>query len=201
LPLTALYLVHWERSYIWAPLQRVFIILFAVLITLLVVEGGGSELGGQAVIAGASFAVVICYWIGYAVNAVCIEYPAPPKLVWCWSKEYDAAGVAGRYFPKYEWGALLAGISLTSIGVYLFISQGIFLYTWTWVTHSMWHILAAFGQYFIIQCKAPVDYALFRVLDSKMDLYEKHRPEIEETLSQHVEKMTIGQEIIIKLED
>lgn len=201
LPLTALYLIHWERSYMWAPLQRWFIILFALLISLLVVKGWGSELSGQAVIAGVSLAVVVGYWIGYAVNAVCIEYPAPPALHWCWSPDYDAAGVAGRYFPKYEWGALLAGTALTSIGVYLFISQGTFLYTWGWVTHSMWHILAAFGQYFIIQCKAPVDFAQFRVLDAKMDLYEQHRPEIEEAISQHLEKMTIGQPMIIKLEN
>jgi hypothetical protein len=59
------------------------------------------------------------------------------------------------YFPKYEWGALLASIGLSAIAIALFATQGMFAYQWVPDIHAMWHIFAAFGQYFLMEIKAP----------------------------------------------
>jgi hypothetical protein len=170
-PLTTLYFVHWGDT--WAPLERLLIIVFALIISVLVIsEQDKSSMVGQAIIAAASLAIPIIYWIGYAANAA-MQYPRPP-LKCCCQKGYESLP-GGRYFPKYEWGALLAGVSLTSIAIYLFTVQGTLVYSWTWVLHSMWHILAAFGQYYIIQIKAPAPLAAYRVLDADIN---KITPEI-----------------------
>lgn len=162
IPLTALYFVHWGD--VWQPLERLLIIIFILLIAVIVnVQQDSESLIGLGIILLSAVLVPVIYWIGYAVNAA-MQWPRPPLLCCC-HKNYNGAHGA-RYFPKYEWGALLAGVSLTSIGVYLFMVQGTLIYTWSYVLHSMWHIMAAFGQYYIIQIKAPVPMASYRVLDT-----------------------------------
>jgi hypothetical protein len=174
LPLTALYFVHWGD--VWAPLERALIIVFVVLISAIVVQQDGSDsLVGTGLIAGAAILIPILYWIGYAVNGA-MQYP----------RKKCCSPSGGIYFPKYEWGALLAGVAFTAIAVYLFLVQGTLVYSWTWVIHSMWHILAAFGQYYIAKIKAPVSRAAYRVLDADIN---KVTPEVVSAISRNLHQL------------
>lgn len=153
IPMTGLYLVHWED--VWAPLRDIFLLLFALIISLVVTQVTQEDnmFIWQALIIGASVAIPIFYWIGYYVYA-----------------RYVMIG-AKRYFPKYEWGALLAGVSLTIAGVTIFMTQGMYAYQYVPDLHGMWHVLAAFGQTYLLQCRAP-DISVYYI--SQYDLLQHH---------------------------
>lgn len=173
IPLTALYFVHWGDT--WAPLERFLIVTFALLIGLLVSLGGTADSAttiGLGLVLFAAVAVPIIYWISYAANAY-MQWPRP-KYKCCQGTDY---------FPPYEWGAMLAGVSLTAIGIYLFLVQGTLVYQWSWVLHSMWHIMAAFGQDYILQIKAPEPHAVYRVLDADLN---KITPSVVQAIYEHV---------------
>ena len=162
--LTALYFVHWDDT--WAPLETLLIVVFALLISIFVVlEDAGTSLLGAGIVVIASLLVPVIYWIGYAIHTS-LDYPSP---------KFCSLNSGGKYFPKYEWGAVLAGVVLTAMAIFLFVSQSRFAYSWSWVLHSQWHILAAFGQYYICEIKAPRPFATYRVLESQL---HKITPEI-----------------------
>lgn len=150
IPMTGLYLVHWEH--IWTPLRDILLLAFALVISLVVTQVTEEDnmFIWQGLIIAASVAIPITYWIGYYVYARYIRIPFVPSAALGRQGEQEP-----RYFPKYEWGALLAGVSLTVAGVTVFMTQGMYAYEYVPDLHGMWHVLAAFGQGYLMQCKAP----------------------------------------------
>lgn len=66
--------------------------------------------------------------------------------------------VSARYkkTPKYEWDMFLQGISLTGGSITLFVFQNTW-YQKYWLIHSIWHIAAALGQYYLVKLKRASD--------------------------------------------
>jgi hypothetical protein len=154
IPLTFMYFVKWEE--VWYPLKNILIVTYAFLIALMVVvQQDADSLVGAGIVAASAFLIPVIYWIGYAIEKT-MHYPAPK----CCS---------GLYFPKYEWGAVLAGTALSAIGVYLFISQSRFVYGWTPILHSLWHIMAALGQVYVSQIKATVSPSTYCIIEGKAE--------------------------------
>ncbi len=137
-PMTTLYLVHWEE--VWAPLQDILLVLYILLISFFVnqVETESAFFTAQACIVGSALFIPVIYWIGYFINARFISLKKPK-----------------HYFPQYKWSALAIGLCLTVTGMTLFLTQGMFAYQYVADLHGMWHVLCAFGQAYIIQIKAP----------------------------------------------
>ena len=54
--------------------------------------------------------------------------------------------------PRYNWSMLLLGISLISGSAMLYAVQDIWPNGY-WADHSVWHVAAAFGQFFWLQIK------------------------------------------------
>jgi len=61
--------------------------------------------------------------------------------------------------PKYHWNMFTTGLALTAGSITLFIFQNSW-YQLYWLIHSVWHIAAAFGQYYLLKIKEapPVGY-------------------------------------------
>jgi hypothetical protein len=155
IPMTAIYFVHWH--YVWKHMQEILLVLFVFLVILVQVQNTSNDsLTGAAIVVAASLGIPLCYWLAYFVYMRWVYVPevsTPPgggaRLRWkpTWTN--------WGYFPKYEWGALLASIGLSAIAIALFSTQGMFAYSWVPDIHAMWHIFAAFGQYFLMEIKAP----------------------------------------------
>jgi hypothetical protein len=170
LPLTDLYFVHWGKT--WAFLERFLIVLYGMGLWLGIALGNG-DMMAQMLVAGTSIFIPILYWIAYFCNRV-LENPKRKFFVNCCTAEYeDTAKHEGRYFPKYEWGYMLCGVSLTGLGVLLFALQPLVNPSDGWLIHAFWHMCAALGQYYILGIKAPVSRAAFRVLDSELKHIDK----------------------------
>jgi hypothetical protein len=155
-PMSMIYIVKWEEF--WAPLKEILILFFLLVISLMVVLTKSDDAyAWQGLIIGASLLIPITYWIGYAIYMKWIAYPK-----------------ATRYFPEYQWFYLAVGISLTVIALIMFISQGTFAYQYTADIHGFWHILAAYGQAFILLCKSkksflsPLIYTMYTQDISKL---------------------------------
>jgi hypothetical protein len=134
-PMTMIYIVRWEQ--IWKPMQDILILLFLLIISLMVVlSTSDNAYAWQALVIGASILIPITYWIGYAIYMKCIIFPK-----------------ATRFFPEYQWYYLSVGMTLTVVALILYLSQGTFWYPYTADIHGFWHILAAYGQTFILLCK------------------------------------------------
>jgi len=145
-PLTALYFPYWRDrpdpfargiGYPW--LEKLFILFFVTLTAILVTTTGGS-VTAQGILFGLSLVIIIGYWIGYYYLYLSI--------------------------PRYEWKSLFAGSMLTLISVLLFLIQSEAPEAY-WASHSLWHILGAFGQGYILMIKPPAPYYLNA--ESKMD--------------------------------
>lgn len=173
LPMTGLYIVHWRH--IWRPLRNVLLMLFALLLAFTLYWGGGT-IGGMVLFAAIAVGIPVVYWCGYAASA-CIDYPNDYSLrrVCCCESTEDERIPGGRYFPKYEWGNLFAGVALTALGVIMFIMQTTFTYEWWWATHSLWHCVEAFGQWYILACKAPPPIASYKILGARAPLKDHQR--------------------------
>lgn len=167
MPMTGLIIIKWSQ--VWRPLKDVLLLLFAVLLAFCIYWGGGTY-SGMVLFAGISLLLPIVYWAGYMASA-CIDYPS-----------YSIHAPGGRYFPKYEWGNLLAGVGLTANGVVLFIIQTTLAQEWWWIIHSLWHCAAAFGQWYILACKAPPPIASYHLLGAKQPLTTKQRHLLKEHL-------------------
>jgi hypothetical protein len=154
IPMTAIYLVHW--NYVWKHLQDILLVMFVFLVVLIEVQNTSDSFTAPGLIVAGSLAIPLCYWIAYFVYmrwvyvpetaaAAAVSLPKPRFPTWTnWG-----------YFPKYEWGALLASIGLSAVAISLFATQGMFAYSYVPDIHAMWHIFAAFGQYFLMEIKAP----------------------------------------------
>ena len=136
--ITALYLIQFTPH--WAFLERWLILLAAV--ALFVVEVTLDEpFMAQVIIAGVSFALIVAYWIGYA----------------CTARQRKGH----RSFPPYDWEAFSLGVALTALACTLFSTQLAWHLGYPWV-HSIWHTLAALGQFWILCTRkaAPRDAAM-----------------------------------------
>lgn len=123
IPLSALYLIYFPVFYQW--IERWFIILFAILIFVLQIYTDGAIMV-QLVIVAVSFVLVSSYWIWYY-------------------------SVNGR-LPRYNWIMLSRGITVTILSVALFTVQGRYMQGY-WAIHSIWHILGALGQDYVLRAK------------------------------------------------
>lgn len=136
IPLSALYLIYFPIFYQW--IERWLIILFAILIFGLQVYTDGAVVV-QLVIVGVSFSLVSVYWIGHYV-----EY---------------------KRLPRYNWIMLSRGIFVTMLSVALFTTQGRYVNGY-WAGHSVWHVLGALGQDYIIRARPPA--SPFASVDSRI---------------------------------
>ena len=144
IPLTALYFIYW-KSYAW--LQHILILTFLLVMIFMVVQGGDT-FTAQALITAVSVGIVVIYWIGYALTSY-------------WDTGKSA-------FPRYDWGALVAGIVFMGIAIGLFQMQNRVSTRYYWDIHSAWHFCAAIGQWYMWAIKPPDKHAFYRVLDAKM---------------------------------
>jgi hypothetical protein len=151
IPMTAIYFVHWDR--LWKPMQHILLVFFVFLVILIQVQNTTDSLTAPGVVVAAALAIPLCYWLGYFVYMRWVYVPdvlhSSASGTWkptCWN---------WGFFPKYEWGALLATLGLSAIAIALFATQGMFAYSWVPNIHAMWHIFAALGQYFLMEIKAP----------------------------------------------
>ena len=96
----------------------------------------GGALVVQMALIGISFALVFFYWVLYKDKTI-----------------------------KYDWVMLERGIVLTVMSTSLFTVQDRYMQGF-WAVHSIWHVLAAFGQYYILAIKpgAPI----YAAVDRKM---------------------------------
>lgn len=140
IPVTALYLIKFKG--VWCFVERVLIMLAAA--TLFVVEVLSNEpFIIQVIISMGSFALIIGYWIGYAVYMNHKE--GAPRI------------------PNYDWEAMVLGVGCTALACTLFATQRMWHAGYPWV-HSIWHVLAAFGQYWVLNTR-PKRGPIYPVLD------------------------------------
>lgn len=76
---------------------------------------------------------------------------------------------------NYDWVMLERGIILTAMSTSLFTIQDRYMQGF-WAVHSLWHVLAAFGQYYIlaVKPKAPV----YAAIDKKVNFVFRNIPRI-----------------------
>ena len=148
--ITALYLIQFTPH--WAFIER-WLILVAALALFVVEVTMDEPFMAQVIIVGVSVALIVGYWIGYACTAR-------------WRKGRY------RYFPPYDWEAFALGIALTALACVLFSTQLAWHLGYPWV-HSIWHTLAAFGQYWILCTRpaAPRDAAM----DARITHRQRHQ--------------------------
>lgn len=126
IPLTALYVIKFSPE--WYFLERWLIFLFGLAI--FVVEVFYSEpFALQLIIAGISLLLIVGYWICFAIAKA--DAGEKPRI------------------PTYDWGYFAMGIALTALACVLFTVQNSWHLGYPYV-HSIWHITASQGQYFIL---------------------------------------------------
>jgi hypothetical protein len=91
-----------------------------------------SDLLVQAGIVGLVFVGIVVYWIVRAVQ---------------------------HKLPRYQWDMFLTGLALTAGSITLFIFQNSW-YQMYWLIHSVWHVAAALGQYYLLRLKGPAKYII-----------------------------------------
>lgn len=129
IPLSALWIIDFPAPY--RKLERILIILFALGIWLTLVLIGESFYI-QLVLAGISLLLILAYWGLYAV------------VMYKKDKEW--------HFPEYNWDHLASGLGYTAVASVLFATQ-LQNHKFYWAVHSCWHMIAAFGQYFLLLSK------------------------------------------------
>jgi hypothetical protein len=144
--MTALYIIQFTAHY--AYIER-WLILFAAVALFIVEVTMDEPFLAQVIIACASFALIVAYWIVYACMA---------------SANASVAASAKRlnpYFPPYDWEAFALGVALTALACVLFATQRGWHLGYPWV-HCIWHTMAALGQYWILCTRkaAPRDAAM-----------------------------------------
>jgi len=134
IPMAALYLIYWGR---WAPVKRFLLVGFALALILLQYQAEpisfteDNDLVVQAIVTGIAVLIVVIYWIAYAVTG-------------CYQ-----AGKPVFAFPHYEWRYMLLFVSLTALSIVMFVLQN-YNYPDYQYLHSLWHCLAAFGQFYLL---------------------------------------------------
>ena len=164
IPLTALYIVDFPDSLLY--LERILIIAFAFVIAITQIVWGENNYI-QLSLAGASLVIIIVYWIVYSVTQ--------------FAKNPDDKSSGCFRLPPYDWQMFALGIACTAVACNLYATQLQYHQTY-WSTHSLWHSVAALGQYFILMIWPMVKKdAEYKSLDSELlsfDLRgdEKKRP-------------------------
>lgn len=131
IPATALYVIYFPKG--WEALERVLLIVFAVTIAILQ-STAGEGLVAQLSICAVAFGLILVYWVGYAV--------------WELSQGKDPD------LPPYDWENFGYGIALTGLASSLFVVEAL-NHNMRWSIHSVWHILGALGQFWILKIRAP----------------------------------------------
>lgn len=132
IPATALYIIIFPESIQF--LERILLIIFAVMVVILQSQMGEVMLG-QLILVASAFGFILIYWFIYAIYQWAIKEKGP-------------------YFPNYDWDEFVWGIALTGVASSLFVieAQG---HNLRWATHSVWHALGAMGQFFILRIREP----------------------------------------------
>ena len=120
IPLTALYVIELPDVLYWV--KRVAIVTFGFAIFLLL-QYFETSLTVQIALAGISFALIFVYWAVYASIY--------------------------KKLPDYRWDYFCLAIGLTALSSSLFVVQ-LIMPRFYWAIHSVWHVNAAFGQYFLL---------------------------------------------------
>lgn len=130
IPATALYIIIFPQEILF--LERVLLIIYAVLVVILQSQLG-EVLLGQLILVASSFGFIILYWGVYALYQ--------------WSHTKN-----GPYFPDYDWNQFVWGIGLTAVASSLFVVEAEGPDA-RWASHSIWHIVGALGQFFILRIR------------------------------------------------
>ncbi len=146
IPITALYLIYFEKDHEYLERWLIGLYGFGIAITEFLAD---EPFLLQIVIAGLSLSMVAVYWIWYAV------------------RHDQQTGVAK--IPDYKWPSLSVGLSLSALACSLFATQSGWHNGYALI-HSIWHCLAAFGQYHILCCRdaAPMGAALDAKISRKL---------------------------------
>jgi hypothetical protein len=137
--LSALYLIMFAANYYF--LQRWIIIAWAVGIFALEAVTNEAFIG-QLIVGGISLSLLLLYWIGYAL---------------------DKGG-----FPPYDLQALVMGLLLSGLACVLFATQMTWPGGYIWI-HSVWHMLAAIGQAFLLSAR-PIAAPRNAAVDKRLPL-------------------------------
>jgi len=113
----------WVRPTIW--------VLSGVLIFMLQ-RWIGESTWLQFGIVGGSFIGLLLYWAIYAWNA--------------WMRDRDQESL----LPPYRWNNLTLGLALSALASSLYVTE-MQNHNMYWAIHSVWHVLAALGQYFLLK--------------------------------------------------
>jgi hypothetical protein len=150
IPLSALYLVIWGD---WAPVERFLIVGFAVALAILQYALPTSDFVVQGIVVATAIVIVAIYWTVYAAMA-------------CGRAQKCVAA-----FPEYSWPDLLLFVTLATTSIVMFSVQNYMYYDYDWI-HSLWHCLAAFGQWYLLAAKpSTMDHRV--PLDAKLTI-QKH---------------------------
>lgn len=126
IPLSAILVIHVPPN--WRALDWWWMVFFAALLFVLEITIGEGFIV-QMALALSCFAIVAIYWIGYGI------YTKEKFGVWL--------------FPAYDWEDFVMAIALTFMAVSLFATQTQW-HSGYWAIHSVWHVLGALGQYFLL---------------------------------------------------
>lgn len=121
IPASALYIVYFTPEE--SVLEIVLLFLFG-LGTLYTQQLVRDSIYLQIVLTGASFLIIFGYWIWYAAQNK-------------WK------------LPTYRWDNLFWAIGLTALACMLYVAE-MADHTSYWAVHSVWHINAAYAQYFLL---------------------------------------------------
>lgn len=127
IPVGALYFIYFPLSLAWLEWWT---LLISLLLTTLVVTCFSAGFYIQCIISAAFFLVIFIYW----------------GIFYC---------LHGR-IPKYKWKEVMLGVAVSIIGLSMFQLQNVWPAGY-WALHSLWHILIAFGQFFLIGIRKMID--------------------------------------------
>lgn len=141
IPVTSLYLIEFPLKYAW--LERWLI--WGFMAALYFVEVFTNEpMLVQTIVVGVSVFLLIGYWILHG------SYEARQYQKLHGRRPENPC--KGCRFPNYSWYSLSLGIWLSMLAMGLFGTQGSWPGGYDWI-HSLWHVLAALGQYWILSSR------------------------------------------------
>ena len=130
IPVSAIYLIYFPPWLYWLQ-GALILVLYAPGVWVITVTMS-TDLWVQGLIAAAAILPVFMYWIWYA---------------------YYSKQVTGTArLPPYSWGYFVLAIALLGLSISLFSVQNIW-HNGYWAVHSLWHVLAAEGQYFLLKVR------------------------------------------------
>lgn len=110
-------------------MERLFIVFFGLVLLVLELTVGEGFIV-QLVLALVSLVIISVYWI-----------------ITCIRKQ-------GR-LPGYDWNFVGLGLAVTCMACALFATQ-MQWHTSYWAVHSIWHVLGALGQFFLLYIRPPM---------------------------------------------